>query len=52
MTPLEKIQLSIFLTLKKKKKLHFITLNYTPNYTLYPKLWISIQANLMLWCKV
>ena len=27
------------------EKLHFIILNYTPDYTLYSKLWISIQIN-------
>lgn len=26
-----------------KKKLYFIVLNYTLDYTLYPKLWFSIQ---------
>ena len=28
-----------------KNKLHFTTLNYTLDYTLHPKFWISIQVN-------
>ena len=32
-------------TLKTNENLYFITLNYTPAYTLHPKLWISIQIN-------
>ena len=31
--------------LKIKKKLHFINLNYTLDYNLNPKLYISIQVN-------
>ena len=34
-----------FTPLKTKKKLHFITLNYIPNYILHPKFWIFIQVN-------
>ena len=30
---------------KKKDKLHFTTINYTLDYILYPKFWISIQVN-------
>ena len=29
----------------KKQKLHFITLNYTLDYTLHPKLWIFTYVN-------
>ena len=36
----------IFLNpLKIKEKLNFTILNYTANYTLYPKILISIQVN-------
>ena len=31
--------------LKIKKKLHYIILNYTLDYILHPKLYISIQVN-------
>ena len=31
--------------LKTKYKLHFITLNHTPYYTLHCKLWIFVQVN-------
>ena len=31
--------------LKKKKKKNFVILNYTVDYTLHLKLWISIQVN-------
>ena len=39
---------SLLNLLKTKNKLHFITLNYTPYYTLHPKLWISIKINFKL----
>ena len=45
--PSEIIQITPLLMqfLKNKVKLHFITLNYTPNYILQPKLWIFVQVN-------
>ena len=39
---------SFFNPLKIKNKLHFTTLNYTSNYILYHKLWISVQINCKL----
>ena len=44
----------LLIALKIKDKLHFIILNYTPNYTLHSKIWILIKLtkNLMLECKV
>ena len=35
---------SLLNTLKTNKKLHFTFLNYSFDYTLHPKLWISIQV--------
>ena len=32
-------------SLKTKEKIHFIILNYTPDYTLYPNVWIFVQVN-------
>ena len=32
-------------SLKTNEKLHFTTLDYAPNYTLHPKIKISIQVN-------
>ena len=45
--PSEIIQIAPLLMqfLKKKVKLHFITINYTLNYILHPKLWIFVQVN-------
>ena len=45
--PSEIIQIAPLLMqfLKNKVKLHFITLNYIPNYILHPKLWIFVQVN-------
>ena len=45
--PSEIIQIAPLLMqfLKNKVKLHFITLNYTPNYILHLKLWIFVQVN-------
>ena len=49
MTPCEKMQLlssqSLNNPLKIKEKLNFTILNNTANYTLYPKILISIQVN-------
>ena len=36
---------SLLNPLKTKDKLYVTIINYTPNYILYPKLWIFIQVN-------
>ena len=52
--PSEIIQIAPLLMqfLKNKIELHFITLNYTPDYTLHSKLWIFVQVNNKLGTKV
>ena len=47
--PCERILIFPILShLKTNEKLNFIILNYTPNYNLHLKLWISVQVNIKL----